>query len=67
MVARGVPDASLLTPAAVVQTTRMPAVAEPAPTMAVPGLAAPDQGAETALMPSRHDAPSTMIRPRRAG
>jgi hypothetical protein len=67
MLARVVPDAALLTPAATVPTVPMPVMAEPAPATAAPGLAAPDDGVETTLMPSRQDAPKTTIHPRRAG
>jgi hypothetical protein len=65
MLARVAPDAALLTPAATVPTVPMPVMAEPA--TAVPGLAAPDDGVETTLLPSRRDAPETTIHPRRAG
>jgi hypothetical protein len=66
------PDPWLLTPAATVPTVPVPVMAEPAPpptsaAMATPGLAAPDDGVETTMLPSRQDAPATTIHPRRTG
>jgi hypothetical protein len=51
MLARTLPDASLLTPQATIPTVLVPVMREQAPTTAVPGLAIPDEGAETTIRP----------------
>jgi len=65
VLARAMPGPSSLTPAATIATVAVPVIAGPAPTRAVPGLAVPDEGAETTVLPSRQDAPGTTINPRR--
>jgi hypothetical protein len=54
VLARTRPGPPSLTPAAAI------------PTVVVPAMAVPDDGAETTLLPSRQDAPGTTINPRRA-
>jgi hypothetical protein len=64
MLARSLPDASLLTPAATTPTVLVPVIRERAEP-ARPVQLAPSEGLETTTLPSRHDAPATTIHPRR--
>jgi hypothetical protein len=64
MLARTLPDASLLTPAATIPTVLVPIMRTQ--TRATPRQQAPVEGAETTTLPSRKDAPPTTIHPRRA-
>ena len=63
MLARTMPDASLLTPAATVPTVLVPVMRTAGPR--APGRAAPVEGGKTTTLPSRQDAPATTIHPRR--
>jgi hypothetical protein len=60
MLARTMPDASMLTPQATIPTVLVPVMPESAPTTAVPGLAIPAEGAETTVRP----AAGRLMRPR---
>jgi hypothetical protein len=70
MLARALPDASLLTPAATIPTVLVPVLRTPAPAQVaraeeiegIEGI----EGMETTTLPSREDAPATTIHPRRA-
>ncbi|HTU75683.1 MAG TPA: hypothetical protein VMG38_19380 [Trebonia sp.] len=64
MLARSLPDASLLSPEATIPTVLVPVIRTP--TMAVAGQAASGEGSETTSLPPRRDAPATTIHPRRA-
>jgi len=64
MLARTLPDAALLTPAATIPTVLVPVMRTPGNPS--PGQEAPGEGGETTTLPSRQDAPATTIHPRRA-
>lgn len=64
MLARTLPDASLLTPAATIPTVLVPVMRTPA--TATSGQEAHVEESETTTLPSRRDATATTIHPRRA-
>ncbi|HUN34363.1 MAG TPA: hypothetical protein VMU95_20360 [Trebonia sp.] len=64
MLARTLPDASLLTPAATVPTVLVPVMRTPGPPVCEQEV--PSEGSETTTLPSRRDAPATTIHPRRS-